>query len=435
MKLIQLKVTSFIKKNTEVFLLIFLIVISTLFIQIYNTQNKKIDDEYLKILRNTYFKKTVNHIFFNLTPRYEEINHSVRSGQTLKDILRKFSVKDEEIKKIYTVLNKKETSKIRSNQTINIVLDNSDKDNKKILSILIPLSKTKKIQIVKNLETNELKKEEIVTNLTKKLVLKEGVIKSSLYNSATKQKINPNVIIEFARLYGFQVDFQRDIRKNDSYQIIYETFIDENNEVFSTGEIIYANLVLRGQTNQLYFYPNKKSRGHYDENGKSIKKALMKTPINGARLSSPFGMRKHPILGFNKMHKGTDFAAPLGTPIMASGDGIVIKAGWCGGGGNCVKIKHNTTYQTIYAHMSKFSNLAVPGSRIKQGQIIGYVGSTGMSTGPHLHYEVIENGKKVNSQTLKLPPGKSLKGVIREEFEIVRIKTDVLKSDLITKIN
>jgi len=435
MKLIQLKVTSFIKKNTEVFLLIFLIVISTLFIQIYNSQNKKIDNEYLKILRNTYFKKTVNHIFFNLTPRYEEIDYSVRSGQTLKDILQEFSVKDDEIKKIFTVLNKKETSKIRSNQTINIVLDNSDKNNKKILSILIPLSKTRKIQIVKNLETNELKKEEIVTNLTKKLVLREGVIKSSLYNSAIKQKINPNVIIEFARLYGFQVDFQRDIRKNDSYQIIYETFIDENNEVFSTGEIIYANLVLRGQTNQLYFYPNKKSRGHYDVNGKSIKKALMKTPINGARLSSPFGMRKHPILGFNKMHRGTDFAAPIGTPIMASGDGIVIKAGWCGGGGNCVKIKHNTTYQTIYAHMSKFSNLAVPGSRIKQGQVIGYVGSTGMSTGPHLHYEVIENGKKVNSQKLKLPPGKSLKGPIREEFEIVRIKTDVLKSDLITEIN
>ena len=285
------------------------------------------------------------------------------------------------------------------------------------------------------METDQLKKEEIVTNLTKNLVLKEGVIKSSLYKSATKQNISPNVIIEFARLYGFQVDFQRDIRKNDSYQIVYETFIDENNEVFSTGEIIYANLVLRGQSNQLYFYPNKKFFGHYDENGKSIKKALMKTPINGARLSSPFGMRKHPILGFNKMHRGTDFAAPLGTPIMASGDGIIIKAGWCGGGGNCVKIKHNTTYQTIYAHMSKFSNLAVPGSRVKQGQIIGYVGSTGMSTGPHLHYEVIENGKKINSQTLKLPPGKSLKGPVREDFEIVRIKTDVLKSDLIIKIN
>ena len=161
----------------------------------------------------------------------------------------------------------------------------------------------------------------------------------------------------------------------------------------------------------------------------------MKTPINGARLSSPFGMREHPIDGFNKMHRGTDFAAPMGTPIMASGDGVIKKAGWCGGGGNCVKIKHNTTYQTIYAHMSKFSNLAIPGARVKQGQIIGYVGSTGMSTGPHLHYEVIENGKKINSQTLKLPPGKSLTGPVREDFEIVRIKTDVLKSDLIIKIN
>ena len=156
----------------------------------------------------------------------------------------------------------------------------------------------------------------------------------------------------------------------------------------------------------------------------------MKTPINGARLSSPFGMRKHPILGFNKMHRGTDFAAPLGTPIMASGDGIIIKAGWCGGGGNCVKIKHNTTYQTIYAHMSKFSNLAVPGSRVKQGQIIGYVGSTGMSTGPHLHYEVIVNGKKVNSQKLKLPSGKILKGKAREDFELARIKIDLELSKL-----
>ena len=435
MRFIQLKVTSFIKKNTEVFLLILLLVISTLIIQVYNSQTKKTNNEYLKILRNTYFKKTINHIFFNLTPRYEQINYSVKGGETLKGILKEFSVKDEEIKKIFAILTKSETNKIRSKQTLNIVLDNTDKKNKKILSLLIPVSKTRKIQIVKNLETGQLKKEEIVTNLTKQLELKEGVIKSSLYKSATKQNISPNVIIEFARLYGFQVDFQRDIRKNDSYQIIYETFIDENNEVFSTGEIIYANLVLRGQTNQLYLYQDKKFFGHYDENGKSIKKALMKTPINGARLSSTFGMRKHPILGFNKMHRGTDFAAPLGTPIMASGDGIIIKAGWCGGGGNCVKIKHNTTYHTIYSHMSKFSNLAVPGSRVKQGQIIGFVGSTGMSTGPHLHYEVIENGKKINSQTLKLPPRKSLKGPVREDFEIVRIKTDVLKSDLITKIN
>ena len=161
----------------------------------------------------------------------------------------------------------------------------------------------------------------------------------------------------------------------------------------------------------------------------------MKTPINGARLSSPFGMRKHPIDGFNKMHKGTDFAAPMGTPIMASGDGVVKKAGWCGGGGNCVLIRHNSTYQTIYAHMKNFALGIRSGVRVKQGQVIGYVGSTGKSTGPHLHYEVIFNGKRVNSQTLKLPSGKILKNKEREIFEIQRIKTDILLSDIVYKKN
>ena len=161
----------------------------------------------------------------------------------------------------------------------------------------------------------------------------------------------------------------------------------------------------------------------------------MKTPINGARLSSSFGMRKHPILGFNKMHRGTDFAAPMGTPIMASGDGKVIRSRWCGGGGNCIKIKHNSTYTTVYAHLSKFASVARKGNRVKQGQTIGYVGSTGKSTGPHLHYEVIFNGTRINSQTLKLPSGKILKGKAREIFEVKKIKLDVLKSEMIAKIN
>ena len=201
-------------------------------------------------------------------------------------------------------------------------------------------------------------------------------------------------------------------------------------KIFENGKIVYANLILRGQYNQLYYFPKKNYDGHYDENGKSVKKALMKTPINGARLSSSFGMRKHPILGYNKMHRGTDFAAPEGTPIMASGDGVITKAGWCGGGGNCVKIKHNSTYQTVYAHMSKFGRGIKKGVKVKQGQIIGYVGSTGLSTGPHLHYEVIENGKKINSQKLKLPSGKILKGETREKFELERIKIDLKLSEL-----
>ena len=216
---------------------------------------------------------------------------------------------------------------------------------------------------------------------------------------------------------------------------MFEVFLDKNKKIIETGEILYANLRLSGQENSLYFFDDEDSRGHYDKNGKSIQKALMKTPINGARLSSSFGIRKHPIDGFNKMHRGTDFAAPKGTPIMASGNGVVKKASWCGGGGNCVKIRHNSTYETVYAHMSKFARGIKKGVRVRQGQTIGYVGSTGKSTGPHLHYEVIVNGKKVNSQKLKLPSGKILKGKKRKIFETQKIKLDVLKSEKIIGLN
>ena len=236
-------------------------------------------------------------------------------------------------------------------------------------------------------------------------------------------------------MYGFQVDFQRDIKKQDRFQIMYEIFTDEKKRLIETGNILYANLIMSGENNSLYYFEKKGAEGHYDKNGKSVKKALMKTPINGARLSSPYGMRKHPIDGFNKMHRGTDFAAPMGTPIMASGSGVIKKAGWCGGGGNCIVIKHNSTYQTIYAHMSKFAKGMRSGVRVKQGQTIGYVGSTGKSTGPHLHYEVLINGKRVNSQTLKLPSGKILKDNERKLFETKKIKLDVLKSEIIVGLN
>ena len=166
---------------------------------------------------------------------------------------------------------------------------------------------------------------------------------------------------------------------------------------------------VNGREITLYKFGDDKNYGYFDINGKSVEKALMKTPINGARLSSNFGMRKHPILGFNKMHNGTDFAAPSGTPIMASGSGTIVLAKWCGGGGNCIKIKHNSTYETVYGHMKSFARGIKKGKKIRQGEIIGYVGSTGVSTGPHLHYEVTVNGKKVNSQKLKTAVRKNTK--------------------------
>ena len=429
MKFIQLKIVNFFKTNLEIFFLILLLIISILITQIYNYNLKRVQNDYIKVINNSYFKKSINFWFSNLNPKYKDIEYQIKPGDNIVKILRKFSVSEKDTKQVSELIS---VNKIKENQILNLKLENTGEEIK-VLKVLIPLSSTRKLEISRDNQLDKFVENIKITNLIKRIVFKEGTIKSSLYKSATDQNISPNIIIDFARLYGFQVDFQRDIRKNDTFQIVYEVLVDKNNEIYGNGNILYANLMLSGQNNQLYYFQKKNFNGHYDENGKSIKKALMKTPINGARLSSSFGMRKHPILGYNKMHRGTDFAAPEGTPIMASGDGIIIKAGWCGGGGNCVKIKHNKTYQTIYAHMKNFSKISIPGKRVKQGQVIGYVGSTGLSTGPHLHYEVIENGKKINSQLLKLPPGKSLKGLNREYFEIVRIKTDVLKSDLIEK--
>ena len=412
-----------------VFLIIFTAIIVT-----FSTYQKKINNnKFNNLISNSYLKKTLREIVNNLEPKYKTYNHRIKSGETFDKILDGYSIEKEQVKAIKKNLSKKtDINKLNTNQRIQITVDQT---NNKIKEFIFQISNTEKIILSKTNEISKFSEEVLVLKLNKKIIYNENVILQSLYKAATDQNIPPNVIIEFARIYGFQVDFQRDIRKGDKFHIMYEVFIDNKDKVIQTGEILFANLKLSGQDNSLYYFDKKNVEGHYDKNRKSVQKALMKTPINGARLSSSFGMRKHPIDGFNKMHRGTDFAAPTGTPIMASGSGTVTRARWCGGGGNCVKIKHNTTYQTIYAHMSKFSNLAVPGSRVKQGQIIGFVGSTGMSTGPHLHYEVIENGKKINSQTLKLPPGKSLKGPVREDFEIVRIKTDVLKSDLIIKIN
>ena len=428
------KVPRLFKNNIEILFLFLLMIITILSTTIYNENKRQINKNYKDTISNFYFQKTIDHIFNNLTPRYKNISHKISRGETFDKILNSYSIIDDEIVKIKKELNLDyNLNNLKTNFDIKITIDKSN--NGKITSFMFPVSRTEKIQLTRNLETNLFEKKIIITNLNKKIIFREGKILQSLYKTAIDLKVQPNIIIEFARIYGFQVDFQRDIRKNDNFQIMYEVFEDDNGKIFETGNIIFADLKLSGVNNSLYFFDKKGSEGHYDKNGKSVKKALMKTPINGARLSSSFGMRKHPIDGYNKMHKGTDFAAPMGTPIMASGNGVITRARWCGGGGNCVKIKHNSTYQTIYAHMKSFGRGIKEGVRVKQGQIIGYVGSTGNSTGPHLHYEVIASGKKINSQKLKLPSGKMLKGQERKIFEVKKIKLDVLKSELIIGLN
>ncbi|MDB3959264.1 peptidoglycan DD-metalloendopeptidase family protein [Candidatus Pelagibacter sp.] len=427
------KFKSSLLNNFKIFGLILLIIFTILITILSNHQKKLNENQNNNVVDNIYFKKTLNEIVNNLEPRYKKYNHKIKSGETFDKILNNYLINKEEINAIKESLSKKvNINRLNTNQKIQIILD---KTNNKIKEFVFQISNTEKIYLSKNSEDLEFDEKILSIKLDKKIIYKENIILQSLYKAATDQNIPPNTIIEFARIYGFQVDFQRDIRKEDKFQILYEVFIDENKKIIETGEILFANLKLSGQDNSLYYFDKENLEGHYDKNGKSVQKALMKSPINGARLSSSFGMRKHPIDGYNKMHRGTDFAAPKGTPIMASGNGIVKKAGWCGGGGNCVKIRHNSTYETVYAHMSKFARGIKNGVRVKQGQTIGYVGSTGKSTGPHLHYEVIVNGKKVNSQKLKLPSGKVLKGKDREYFETAKIKLDVLKSEKIIGLN
>ena len=390
--------------------------------------NEKNESNLKEVTSSNDFSNLTNYFVSILKSPYEEVQYSIKNNDSVEKILKKYNIRNRDIKDISYKLKQKKLSNIYSGRKLNLIYKKLDDGKNTVVNLLFPINNTSSVE-VRKFEDSYLIKENIL-KLYKKNVVVRNEINSNLYSSAIEKKIEPNIIVEFARIFGFEVDFQRDIRKGDWFEIFYEKFEDDNNKVRDTGKIIYASMFVNGQEINLYNFEYKNEIEYYDIKGKSITKSLMKTPINGARLSSSFGMRKHPILGYNKMHRGTDFAAPSGTPIMASGSGTITRARWCGGGGNCVKIKHNSTYETVYAHMKAFAKGVKEGRKVKQGQIIGYVGSTGLSTGPHLHYEVIVNGKKVNSQRLKLPSGKILKGEAREQFELARIKIDLKLNEL-----
>jgi murein DD-endopeptidase MepM/ murein hydrolase activator NlpD len=418
------------------YFIIFIIITSTVLLVTIANKNENYT---VKSKENVFFnhpdlKIIKEFLLSEIKSPFLNVNYKIEKGDSIQKILGKFKIENNQIQNIISKYKKfSNPNQLKVGNIIEIVVkENLSEKKNSIAKFSIPITKNTTIDIFKNNE-GKIEAKKIITKLYKTKALAENTITKNLYSSALEAKINPETIIEFARIFGFEIDFQRDIRKNDFFRIIYEKYSDENGEFVKSGKILYAHMTVNNDEVTLYKFGNDKSYGYFDVNGKSVEKALMKTPINGARLSSSFGMRKHPILGFNKKHTGTDFAAPLGTPIMASGSGTIVLAKWCGGGGNCIKIKHNSTYSTVYAHMKSFSAGMRTGKKVRQGQIIGYVGSTGLSTGPHLHYVVIVNGKKVNSQKLKLPSGKVLKNDERKLFEIHRIKTDVLIADLISE--
>ncbi len=270
-------------------------------------------------------------------------------------------------------------------------------------------------------EGNGFSARRIEKRLRRAPVRAEGVIQSSLYVDGLKAGIPHPVLAELIRAYSWDVDFQRDIRKGDGFEVMYERAFDLKGRLVYSGNIQFAALTLSGKRHAIYLYQTADgTRDYFDEKGQSARKALMRTPIDGARLTSGFGRRKHPILGYTKLHRGVDFAAPRGTPIYAAGNGTVQRAGRNGAYGLYVKIRHNGRYSTAYAHMRAIARGARRGKRVTQGQIIGYVGSTGRSTGPHLHYEILAGGVRTNPMRVKMPSGKKLKGDELEDFQVAR---------------
>ena len=420
-----------VQKFNPLIVISFLVIFTGLFFissNLINMKSKVKEANLEEVTKSSDFANLSNFLISKINSPYKEINYQIKSNDTVEKILKKFNVVNEDIKEISLELKKKDLTNIYTGRKLYLIIKKLENGKNSVVNFLYPINNTTSVEIRKN--KNEFIVKENILQLYKNEVVVKNTIKDNLYSSAVRAGVEPNIIVEFARVFGFEVDFQRDIRKEDWFEILYEKFKDDNGKVRDTGKIIYASMYVNGEEINLYNFEYNNNEEYYDIKGKSITKSLMKTPINGARLSSSYGMRKHPILGYNKMHRGTDFAAPSGTPIMASGSGTVTRARWCGGGGNCVKIKHNSTYETIYAHMKSFAKGIREGKKVKQGQIIGYVGSTGLSTGPHLHYEVVVNGKKVNSQKLKLPSGKILKGEERKQFEIDRIKIDLKLAEL-----
>jgi murein DD-endopeptidase MepM/ murein hydrolase activator NlpD len=357
---------------------------------------------------------------------------TVNKGDTLSDMLTRKGVNYLEAHNIITALRKEynprrlvvgQEVELQLNEGKQIGADSTDYDVSSLRIRITPVETLELRQQGKDNFSIETQQAELSTELSGG----GGTIKTSLYQTGIDSGVPPAILGTLINAYSYDVDFQREIRQGDSFNVVFERMKTEEDVTAGYGRMLYATLTLGGSEKRIYHYTRKDgSTGYYDENGHSVRKGLLRTPINGARLSSGFGMRRHPVLGYGKMHKGVDFAAPTGTPIYAAGDGVVDYSGRRGSFGNYVRIRHNGQYATAYAHMSRISGKARKGARVKQGQVIGYVGTTGRSTGPHLHYEVLNQGTQVNPKSVKFAGGEKLGG-----RELASFRESIKQIDLI----
>jgi len=370
---------------------------------------------------------TVKDFLFNqFNSSVTKVELKVRNGDSIQRILYDQKISPSDINNVINALKREyNIGTLRNNQKVYLIIKR-EKNGNFVSRLTVNIDNITSVHVFLN-KDNVYETKRVTKILTKKNHLVETTIDRGIYRTAKQSGIENSIVAQFARLYGFEVDFQRDLKKNDKIKIFYERYLDDDGVPQRTGSIIYSEItnVERNIILYRYEYPNG-SIAYFTPEGKSIEKSLMRTPINGAKLSSRYGFRIHPILGYNQMHQGTDFAAPIGTPVMASGAGTVEYSGWKGGYGKFISIRHSAVYQTNYAHLQDYAKGIRRGAKVQQGQVIGYLGSTGSSTGPHLHYEVVVNGKKENSQTLKLPSAAPLEGNNKNLFEIQKRNIDNL---------
>jgi murein DD-endopeptidase MepM/ murein hydrolase activator NlpD len=370
---------------------------------------------------------TVKDFLFNqFNSGATKVEHKVRNGDSIQRILYDQKISPSEVNNVLNALRREYNfGTLRNDQKVYLIVKR-EKNGNFVSRLTVNIDNITSVHVFLN-KDNVYETKRVTKILTKKNHLIETTIDRGIYRTAKQSGIENSIVGQFARLYGFEVDFQRDLKKNDKIKIFYERYLDDDGVSQRTGNIIYSEItnVEKNIILYRYEYPNG-TIAYFTPEGKSIEKSLMRTPINGAKLSSRYGFRIHPILGYNQMHQGTDFAAPIGTPVMASGAGTVEYSGWKGGYGKFISIRHSPVYQTNYAHLQDYAKGIRRGAKVQQGQVIGYLGSTGSSTGPHLHYEVVVNGRKENSQTLKLPSAAPLEGNNKNFFEIQKRNIDNL---------
>ena len=370
---------------------------------------------------------TVKDFLFNqFNSGATKVELKVRNGDSIQRILYDQKISPSDVNNVLNALRREyNVGTLRNDQKVYLIVKR-EKNGNFVSRLTVNIDNITSVHVFLN-KDNVYETKRVTKILTKKNHLVETTIDRGIYRTAKQSGIENSVVAQFARLYGFEVDFQRDLKKNDKIKIFYERYLDDDGVSQRTGNIIYSEItnVEKNIILYRYEYPNG-TVAYFTPEGKSIEKSLMRTPINGAKLSSRYGFRIHPIIGYNQMHQGTDFAAPIGTPVMASGAGTVEYSGWKGGYGKFISIRHSPVYQTNYAHLQDYAKGMRRGTKVQQGQVIGYLGSTGSSTGPHLHYEVVVNGRKENSQTLKLPSAAPLEGNNKNFFEIQKRNIDNL---------